>query len=178
MLALNDSNGTAYKTSKVAEVLQISTSSVRKYAAIVEKYGAPIMKDDRQERLFTESDVTAFRHMRKLITVGKTMDEAGSITAKLLINEKAVKVEVGEVLAQNDRTLFNQMANRIEELTRQNEEMATVIHEMDRKQSHILAILNDLNAAKLEETAATVQVESEEATKSKRGIFGKWFSRG
>lgn len=172
MLTVKDSNGTAYKTTKVAEILQVSTSTIRKYAAIIEKKHV-FMKDDRQERLFTESDVTALRHMRQLITGGKTMEDAGSITATLLVNEKAVKVDAGEVMAQNDRSLFKEMTNQIEELTKQNEAMATVISEMDRKQSHILAILNDLKASRLEEVAAVIEVE--ETSKEEKTSSKKWW---
>lgn len=178
MLTLNNGSRTAYKTNKLAELLEVSTSSIRKYAATIESHGATFMTDDKGQRLFTDSDLSAFRHMRALITGGKTMEQAGSLTATLLKNEKSVKSEIGEVMQQNDRTLFKEMANQIKVLTQQNEQMATVIIEMDKKQSHILAALNrleSLEVARLEEVAMVIEVSGGETEEKPKGFFARLF---
>lgn len=157
-------------------MLKVSTSTIRKYSMAIEKHGAVFMKDERQERLFNEQDISAFIQLRKYITGGKTMEESAKLVATLLINDKSIKSEQGEVLAQNDRSLFIEMNNQIEILTEQNRQMLEVIREMDHRQSHMMAILNQLEASKLEETATVV--EGTATTEDKpRGFFARLFNK-
>lgn len=146
----------SYRTGQIAEVLEVSTSSIRKYAAAVEKHGATFVKDDKGERIFTEQDLAAFRHLRKLITGGNTMDTAAINTATLLKNNKEIRIQTGEVLANNDRELFVEMANRIETLTKQNEALVNAMQEMRRGQVHIMATLKRLEEPSREEVASGV----------------------
>lgn len=178
MRTVGDSNGNGmtYKTSNVAVMLQVSTSTIRKYSMAIEKHGAVFMKDERQERLFNEQDISAFLQLRKHITGGKTMEESAKLVAISLINDKVIKSQEGEVLAQNDRSLFIEMTNQIETLTKQNQQMLEAIGEMNNRQSHMMAILNQMEASKLEETAPVVEVTatSEDET---RGFFARLFRK-
>jgi len=146
----------SYRTGQIAELLEVSTSSIRKYAATVEKHGATFVKDDKGERIFTEQDLAAFRHLRKLITGGNTMDTAAINVATLLKNNKEIRTQTGEVLANNDRELFMEMTNRIEMLTRQNEALVEAVNEMRRGQTHIMATLKRLEEPGREEVASGI----------------------
>jgi len=169
-------NGMTHKTSNVAVMLMVSTSTIRKYSAAIEKHGAVFMKDERQERLFNEQDIAAFLQLRKHITGGKTMEEAAKLAATSLINDKAIKSQQGEVLAQNDRSLFIEMTEQISALTKQNQQMIEVIEEMNHRQSHMMAILNQLEASKLEEKTAVIEVTATSEDKT-RGFFARLFRK-
>lgn len=162
----------SYRTGQIAELLEVSTSSIRKYAAAVEKHGASFVKDDKGERIFTEQDLAAFRHLRKLITGGNTMGTAAINAATLLKNNKEIRTQTGEVLANNDRELFMEMANRIETLTKQNEALVEAVHEMRRGQAHIMATLKRLEEPTKEEVASGV-LEERETKPRKWWQFGR-----
>lgn len=156
MRTLKNGQEMIHKTTKIAEILQVSTSTIRKYAAAIEKHNqAVFMRDSKEQRLFTNADLTAFQHMRKLISSGNTMEQAAAITATLLSNEQSAKAEVGEVMQQNERALFSEMTTQIEELTRQNEIMASAINQMSSKQSHMIAMLNSLETTNSEHSTVT-----------------------
>ena len=74
-----------FKTAQVAELIGVSASSMRKYALAVEKYGGKVQKDDKGDRIYTESDVSTFRHLRKLLAGGR----ASGITHERRAGDKA-----------------------------------------------------------------------------------------
>lgn len=162
----------SYRTGQIADLLEVSTSSIRKYAAAVEKHGTTFVKDDKGERIFTEQDLAAFRHLRKLIIGGNTMNAAAINAATLLKNDKEVRIQTGEVLANNDRELFVEMANRVETLTKQNEALVEAVHEMRRGQAHIMATLKRLEEPVKEEVASGI-IEEEETKPRKWWQFGR-----
>lgn len=103
-----------YRTTDIAGLLNISTPNVRKHALALEEAGAAITRDERGERIFSEQDLAALRHMRKLIAKGSTLAAAGKEAAGLLTQERQARAEAGEIVAAADREVFAAMAQKLE----------------------------------------------------------------
>ena len=162
-----------YRTSQVAEMLGKSTSSIRKWAKAVEDHGGAFMRDERHERIYNEQDLAAFRHMKKLISAGRSTLDAGKQAATLLNNEREVRTQQGEILVQDDRQLIRHMAEQLDTLTQHLEQLQTERaneqREFQFKMGQILAKLNALDAPKEE----AEEVEEQPKT----GVFSRWFRK-
>jgi len=169
-----------FKTAQVAELIGVSASSMRKYALAVEKYGGKVQKDDKGDRIYTESDLSAFRHLRKLLAGGMTIERAAEQTALLMKGEQETKREAGFTLAKNDGELLREALTEIKELRGMIEAQTALIEaraaddraeRVKERQAFQLA-LQAIEEAK-EETAA-VEVKEAEV---KPGLFGRLFGK-
>ena len=164
-----------YRTAQVAEILGVSTSSLRKYCIAIEKEGASFTRDERQERLYTPDDIAALKGMRRIISSGNTMVHAAHQTAILLNAEKSVKAEAGEIVVKDDRALFQQMATSITELTEQVESMR---REQAIERAHIRAIVDMDVMDELKEEVKTLRAElAEVRAEDNRGLLARIFGK-
>lgn len=74
----------AYTTKQVADNLALSASSIRNYCRAIEEAGYSITRNDKDQRIFLDSDVMALRRMSALIDGGKTLQTAAVSVAKSL----------------------------------------------------------------------------------------------
>ncbi|WP_088007199.1 MerR family transcriptional regulator [Indiicoccus explosivorum] len=159
-----------YRTRSIAELLKISTSSVRKYALALEAAGAQFNHDEKGERLYDERDFKAFSHMRKLISEGSTLKEAAAKSGTLLQSERQARREAGEVLIRSDRDLVVALADEIKTLRKENAELRQAFTEVTRQNSLILASLSRLEA--LAEDAEDDEQDADGATANEQGANG------
>lgn len=164
---------TSYRTGQVATILEKSTSSIRKWAAAVERAGATFMRDDKGERLFTDADLAAFQAMKKALAGGRTTDEAARDAAALLNSQREVMAQEGDVLAQNDRELMRMMAAELKAQRDHNERQALELYEVNRKLSSIMATLKRMEAP-VEETPHEDVVKTPDPA-PKSGWFARLF---
>ena len=166
----------AYTTKQVAENLALSTSSIRNYCRAIEEAGYMITRNDKDQRVFLDSDVMALRRMSALIDGGKTMQEAAASVAKSLETTALMTAGTQEV---NMEETIRELTNVIEIL---NAKLDTVVAEQKQARIAFEKAINDMDERQAaliemkvqEETAAA----SEDVTQNKRGLFSKLFGRG
>ena len=161
-----------YRTSQVAEILDVSTSTLRKYCLTIEGAGAAFTRDERQERLFTQQDIAALKGLRKMISGGRSTQYAAEQTAILLNAEKEARADAGELVVKDDRALFQQMASSIELLT---EQIEALRREQTVERAQIKSQIDADVVTELKEQVKALREELQ--ADSKRGLFSKLFGR-
>lgn len=161
-----------YKTAQVAGMIGVSTSSMRKYALAIEKHGGIVQKDVKGDRLYTVTDVNAFKRMRQLIAQGMTLEEASEKAALLMKGEQEARQQLGQTLAESDSALLREALDELKALRKEVAELRAEqgAERVKERQAFMLA-LNEVKAA--QEATAEVEVVPE----GKRGLFGKLFGR-
>ncbi|MED1042501.1 DUF3967 domain-containing protein [Bacillus mycoides] len=140
---------TFYSPGDVAEQLGIQSSTLRKYADVLEKEGYTFLKNDRGHRKYRESDVIVFR---KLITLKSDTDMTlESATKQVVAWHQGIEVlplESYEIERYEDAD-FN----------------ATVLQEMIQEQSKIIKkqneVLHELTKRLVERDQQSTQRETE-----------------
>jgi len=166
----------AYSTKQVADNIALSTSSIRNYCRAIEEAGYMITRNDKDQRVFLDSDVMALRRMSALIDSGKTMQAAAVSVAKSLettaLMTTATPTEsngAAESTAKLFQAIADMQAATVAELKGEIRDLRKLIE----AQTELIETRTEPKA--LEEITASV--ESEEVKKSKRGLFEKLFGR-
>ncbi|MDR4144988.1 DUF3967 domain-containing protein [Bacillus paranthracis] len=140
---------TFYSPGDVAEQLGIQSSTLRKYADVLEKEGYTFLKNDRGHRKYRESDVIVFR---KLITLKSDTDMTLESATKQVVSwhqgVEVLPLESYEIERYEDAD-FN----------------ATALQEMIQEQSKIIEkqneLLQELTKRLAEQDQRSLQRESE-----------------
>jgi DNA-binding transcriptional MerR regulator len=69
-----------YSPKQVHEHLQVSDSSLRKYAMALEAKGHKFRKEESGNRVFTQNDIELFEFLRQRLDAGQSMKTAASLT--------------------------------------------------------------------------------------------------
>lgn len=161
-----------YKTAQVAAMIGVSTSSMRKYALAIEKHGGNVQKDEKGDRIYTVTDVNAFKRLRQLIAQGMVLENAAEKAALLMKGEQEARQQAGQTLAAADSALLREALTEIKALRAEVAELRAEqgAERVKERQAFMLA-LNEVKAAQ-EASAA------EEVAEDKPGLFGRIFGRG
>lgn len=157
-----------YRTSDLAQLLAISAANVRRHAAAIEAEGAAIARDERGERIFSEQDLAALRHMRKLVGKGQTLADAGKAAAGLLTQERQARADAGEVVKAADREVFMAMVQKLDE---QDKLLRAVLDDNEYLRGQIgrmLAGQQRIETLMEEKAAEPAPVQAEEKPDTKR----------
>lgn len=164
-----------YKTAQVAAMIGVATSSMRKYALTIEKYGGIVQKDDKGDRFYTVADVNAFKRLRQLTAQGMTLDNAAEKAAELMKGEQESRQQVGQTLVAADRALLREALDGIKALRVEVTELRAEVgaERIKERQAFMIA----LNEVKASQEAAAAEVDVVEVTEEKPGLFGRMFGR-
>lgn len=65
-----------YISSLAAKVLDLNTSTLRKYATLLENFNYPIKRNDRGQRMYSEQDIKKIIEFKNLIDKGWSLVKA------------------------------------------------------------------------------------------------------
>lgn len=102
-----------YTTKEVAENIGISPSTLRKYCLLIEAAGYKVPRNERNDRMFYDSDVLAIRSLRKLVDDGTPVEKAAKEVSVKLSNREEVK---GNPPAPNDAQVIKELSDKIDKL--------------------------------------------------------------
>jgi len=158
----------AYSTKQVADNLALSASSIRNYCRAIEEAGYMITRNDKDQRVFLDSDVMALRRMSALIDSGKTMQTAAVSVAKSL--ETTALMTTAIPTEDNDTAkLFQAIADMQAATVKELKSEIQDLRKMIENQTELIEAKAAIEYAK-EEVAAT----SEDKT---RGFFARLFKK-
>lgn len=160
------------KTAQVAEIIGISTSTMRKYALELEKHDAFILKDEKGERIYTQSDLYSFKHLRSLMDErGYSFASAVEKVAQLMKDNKEAKKQAGHNLAVTDQEILREALTEIKALRAEVAELKEEqIGERAKERQAFMVALNEIKTLQIE-----VYKERDEVLKEKRGFFSRLF---
>ena len=163
-----------YRTAQVAAIIGVSASSMRKYAFTIEKHGGNVQKDDKGDRIYSITDVNAFKRLRQLIAGGMTLDNAAVQAALLMQGEQEAREQAGHTLAATDGALLREALDEIKALRAEVSELrAEVGTERIKERQTFMLALNEIKAAQ----AATIEAKEETAAAVEEVKTGGWWKR-
>src|SRR5699024_7337439 len=102
-LDLSDNNfEKAYTSSEMAQILDIGTSTLRKWCLSLEENGYQFSKDDYQRRFFIDRDIVALKHFKQLVQTGKMPLSKASNVVVPKFKDDAFSTSTPSVLDENE----------------------------------------------------------------------------
>jgi DNA-binding transcriptional MerR regulator len=175
-------------TSEVANLLDIKTSTVRKYVLILEAKGYIFLKNEKGHRLYTKSDVTYMREFKHIVDKGITLDEAAKLVAERFIKEDSERSKTTHSVFDkkehsNDMSPLEGKINEILELLAQQERFnRELLQRLEDQQKYIDESLNIRDQRLLHSMKETLEERQrisivEEREEKSKGIFAKLFGK-
>lgn len=167
-----------YTIKHVANTLEVSISTVRKYALLLEEKGFKISRNENNIRLFYDADMMALRELIKRSTNGEKLSD---IAKDIAIKQIRIEDENDNPPAPNDAAAIREMTRAIERLTEKVDKLEQENEETRRAFMMALRKIETLSA----EPTATIEVRNEDdptderlkTTAEKRGFFSRFFAR-
>jgi DNA-binding transcriptional MerR regulator len=184
-------NEPAYWAKEVAEALQISDSTLRKWCIALEKNGYEFTRGTNNSRAFVERDIIVLRRMKELVQGrGVTVEHAANaVISSVETDTRTTGVheanEVKEVAVRDSQEvvisteLLKQILERQERLEALNQEL---LRRLDEQQRYINERLERRDQQLMEamrqvqETQRLIATSQEEA-KQKRGLIARLFGK-
>ncbi|MCM3759155.1 DNA-binding protein [Sporosarcina aquimarina] len=86
-------NGFGYFSKDVAIELEITTSTLRRWAIELEKQGYSFQRNEKEQRIYYEHDFKAFRELKKLLANSVPfVDSINAVATRDFVNENAQKM--------------------------------------------------------------------------------------
>jgi DNA-binding transcriptional MerR regulator len=175
-------------TSEIANILDIKTSTVRKYVLILEAKGYIFLKNEKGHRLYTDTDVTYMREYKQIIDKGITLDEAAKLIAQRFIKEDSERSTtthsaVDEKKNSNDMSPLGGKIDEILELLAQQERFnRELLKRIEDQQKYIDESLNVRDQRLLHSMKETIEERQmismvENKVEKPKGIFAKLFGK-
>lgn len=155
---------TAYSAKEVAELLKINTSTLRKYALLLENEGYPFYYNERNQRGYLDKDVLIFQRLMNVVqSKGMTLKRgAEAVMSGLSEDDKTPRV------MENDSaiTRHNADSQRIQQL-----------EEHIQKQSEMLTELRQLVHDQNDKMDALLENKQIEGERKERGFLSRLFGK-
>jgi DNA-binding transcriptional MerR regulator len=121
----------AFWAREVAETLNISESTLRKYCLILEKAGYRFLRGDNNRRAFRKKDLEVLRQFKTLADQGKKLDEA-AVTLVDTLNQQEERTAVSAVtLVDMNKTMpMEKVREVIKPILEQNEMLKQELNEL------------------------------------------------
>lgn len=116
----------SYWSHEMAKLLNISTSTLRKWSLSLEALGYPFIRDENDKRAYLEKDIMPLQKMRELLADGMGMDNAANAVV-LRFSEQIQDSGTMVVLDEN-----TDLAERYVELVTQNQELRTILERIEQ----------------------------------------------
>lgn len=107
----NDNHIKSYWSHEIAKLLDISTSSLRRWSIILEATGYPFIRDENDKRAYLQSDIMPLQKMRELLTDGMSLENAANAVV-LRYSEQISNSQTTFVYDENNR--LSQRLQKIE----------------------------------------------------------------
>lgn len=121
----------SYWTKDIAEMLEIGTSTIRKWCLILEKDGYIFLRDEQERRAFVEKDVISLRLFKELTKdKGMTLENASSVVISKNNRTKEQTVTRGVVPGYEDK--IDILTKQIEHLAHRVAEQNVFNHNMEQ----------------------------------------------
>lgn len=182
-------NEPAYWAKEVADALQISDSTLRKWCIALENKGYQFARGTNNSRAFVERDIIVLRRMKELIqNRGVTVEHAAStVVSSVETDTRTTGVhETNEVAVRSDQDvvipveLLKQLLERQERLEALNQEL---LRKLDEQQKYINERLEQRDRQLMEairesqETRRLMAASLEAQNKSKKGLLARLFGK-
>jgi len=153
-----------YSPNDMAMMLQIKTATLRKYSALLEKYGYHIERNSQNHRYYQDKDVITIRDVMRGVNSDVTLEQS----------VKNIVFSPNNVSETNDINSDNQAnGSDIEELKtmihNQSELIKGLTERLDEQQAYFDKRLNERDQLLLE------QVDKQQ--RDKKGFFAKLFNK-
>jgi len=167
-----------YKTADIANILGVGTSTIRRYAIEIENKGGIFPRNEHNARIYTQSELNAFKRLRKLLDEGNTLEQAAEIIASYLNESKDERKAAGEMVAQSDRELFTSLIDEIKALRGEVAELksANEAEQVKQREAFLLAI-NEVKRSHAEELRLIENEKDSHEADDKGGLFKRLFKR-
>lgn len=185
----------AYTTKEISELLEIGTSTLRKWCLALEKNENLFLRTDANKRLFTDHDIIILKHFKELVQVGNMPLESASSVVTSRFKKETFSTGTPTVLQENkdkERSLMrsdeviDDLINHIklqqEHMERQERFNKDLIDRLDKQQSYIEERLNERDKS-LTESLRKMQRSHDEikqlnaAATEKKGFLAKLFGK-
>lgn len=176
----------AYTTTEISELLNIGTSTLRKWCLSLEKNGYQFSRTETQRRLFVDRDIIALRRFKELVKTGNMSLESASSVLISRFNDEAFSTGTPSVLEtenNKNRSVMRSdevITNLMEKIEKQNEFIEEqrafnqeLIKRLDKYQDYLDQHVKQRDEM-LMETLNKLQSPKESEKKS---FFGKLFGK-
>lgn len=190
----NESSEKAYLPKEISLTLDIGDSTLRKWCIALEKDGYGFIRNDKNNRLFVESDLVVLRHFQNLVKQHNMQLENA---AKLVIDrfgKGAFEVSTGIVLAEKEveqrsleRSNEDIMTALEEHIEKQDNFNRELLARLDQQQKYFeermkqetkdRELLYSLKQSMLEQKEIQLQIAATQEEEKKKGFFARLFGK-
>ncbi|MGG2201894.1 DUF3967 domain-containing protein [Paenibacillus validus] len=121
---MKDDQAKSYWSHEVAKLLDISTSTLRKWSMALEAAGYAFLRDENDKRAYLERDIMPLQKMRELLSDGMGMENAAKAVV-LRFAEQMSDSGTMVVRGQDERS-----SERYSELLQQNQELRNFLEQL------------------------------------------------
>lgn len=125
--AMKSDRSKSYWSHEVAKLLDISTSTLRKWSLALEAEGYEFVRDENGRRAYLERDIMPLQKMRELLNDGKGMEDAAKAVV-LHFSEQISNTGTVVVLDENERS-----SERYLELIQHNKRLFSLLEHLEEK---------------------------------------------
>jgi DNA-binding transcriptional MerR regulator len=192
---MDTTNQKAYVTNELSKILNIGTSTLRKWCLALEKNDYEFMRTDQNKRLYVERDVIALRHFQALVQQSNMSLENASLIVASKFNNVRSSTGTPSVLhnaEENNRSserselVLEQLVEHIQMqqqyIERQEQFNKELLTRLDRQQQYIEERLNERDKA-LTSSIRELQKSNDEikqlnaAQPEKKNIFARMWGK-
>lgn len=119
--AVTNAQFKSYWSSDMAKMLDISTSTLRKWSLAMESEGYPFIRDEHDRRAYLERDIVPLHKMRELLSDGMSMENAAKAVV-LRFSEQILDTVTTPVTVDNERSSerYIDLVNKFEAIEQEN----------------------------------------------------------
>lgn len=117
----------SYWSHEVAKLLDISTSTLRKWSIALEAEGYPFLRDENDKRAYLERDIMPLQKMRELLSDGMGMENAAKAVALRFAGQMS---DSGTMVVRADD---ERSSDRYLELQTQTQELRNLLAQLDER---------------------------------------------
>lgn len=152
---------TDYTTKEIAQMLDIGTSTLRKWCIALENAGYLFERTDSQRRLYSDENVTALQHLKALLQQNNmSLENASLIVAGKYIrsSRRTPSPNTGEIMRSPTRSdeAIQKLLEHIDRQERFNQQLQQQLQEheayiderINERDKQLMKTLNELQEAK------------------------------
>lgn len=124
----------SYWSHELAKVLNISTSTLRKWSIALEAAGYSFIRDENDKRAYLEQDIMPLQKMRELLSDGMGMDNAAKAVV-LRFSDQTLTSGTMAVRQQDARSSehYSELITQVEELKGENKEIRDYLERIEKR---------------------------------------------
>lgn len=121
-----------YWSKEIAKLLDISTSTLRKWSIALESEGYIFIRDKNDRRVYLERDIMTLHKMKELLDDGFNMNDAAKAVT-LRFQEQIVESRTHSVIYENERSLqryfeyLELIMNELQDLKNENKRIRQIL---------------------------------------------------